>query len=161
MFIGFHVSFGEEHSLLFQTWWSFLKSSILTSFRDSNPPILAWNLHFWRIFPASRFRLIFSRFFKLVFLAQFFAIFLCSLCHFYPFGIVAWACSKFGCSNTVISKCLRHSWVRQPHFFYFTGLESLQFWYLNLSMLLARESWICGHSITTKIMAMIRHQSHL
>ena len=103
---------------------------------------------FWRIFPATRFHLIFSRCLKLCLtslLAWFFAVFLWFPGHFYSFGILA--CGNFERSNAL--DCLAFVQVLQhtsfsffPQggargcgnlpIFYFTGLESLIHWCKSL-----------------------------
>ena len=74
---------------------------------DSNPPFLAGNLPFslnilWVFETLPRRRKILFSLFNQSFLAQFFAVFLRFLSHFYLFGFRAWACDNFGRSNALM-----------------------------------------------------------
>ena len=73
------------------------------------PPVLAnisglsFSLNILPVFetlPSQR-KIMFSSF-NQSFLARFLAVFLWLLSHFYPFGIRAWACDNFRCSNNAL-----------------------------------------------------------
>ena len=95
---------------------------------DGRPNPEIPTLPFSASIPGSRSRLTFSRFnilpFFFVFSARFFAVFLWFVGYFHPFGILAFACGKFGCGNTVISNC--RSVILEAHILIFSPVKHAQ-----------------------------------
>ena len=113
-FLGVYGRFQENIS---SADWFQEKKILATKFQgDTNPTILAGNLLFSEnisglsfslnilpVFetPPSQRKIMFSSF-NQSFLARFLAVFPWFLSHFYPFGIWAWACDNFRCSNALL-----------------------------------------------------------